>query len=263
MGDKLLNNIFDEYKLNKKEKKEILNYIYDIYKHPEFQKRLTDEFMHHDKITLGQHIIEDTIVTYKLIHKKRKKCDLKVALYISMFHDLYTSPWQNNSSNDTAFFHKHGFRHPIEAVINSLTWFPDIFDREDADRIIDGIIHHMYPLPVCVFKKNKENKLELQNYDLISDIDDTYIELIEKSSSRFSIFGVSFSRSKYKEGKIMSKADKKVSINNFRHTPIKSKMALLTGKNKHIKWKIIKLREVKISFFSLLLFNNGVIMFND
>lgn len=189
--------------------------------------------MHHDKISLGQHILEDAIVTYKLLKKKRNKYNLKVALYIAMFHDLYTSPWQNNPSNNTKFFHKHGFRHPIEAIINALNWFPELFD-EDAYQIIDGVIHHMYPLPVCSYKKYDTNVLELQNYDLINSIDDKYLKMIIDSSSRLKIFGLSISRSKYKEGKIMSKADKKVSISNFKHTTFKSKMALITGNNKHI-----------------------------
>ena len=41
---------------------------------------------------------------------------------------------------------KHGFIHPIEAVVNAITWFPNIFlDEHDSLMIIDGIIHHMYP----------------------------------------------------------------------------------------------------------------------
>lgn len=234
MDDKLLRELFDEYKLDKKQQEELIEYIYDIYIHPEFQKRLTDKFMHHDQVSLGRHILEDTIITYKLVKKKkRKNYNLSVALYIAMFHDLYTKPWQNAPTNNV-FTHKHGFRHPVEAVINALNWFPDYFDK-DAYKIIDGIIHHMYPFPVCTFYDDDTNILELENYNLIENIDDKYLGMIKKSSCRFKIFGVSFSRAKTKEGRLMSKVDKKVSINNFRHTKVGSKLALLTGKNKHIR----------------------------
>ena len=42
---------------------------------------------------------------------------------------------------------KHGFVHPIEAVVNAITWFPQYFKtKEKTVIIIDGIIHHMFPL---------------------------------------------------------------------------------------------------------------------
>ena len=76
--------------------------------------------------------------------------NLKIAIYIAMFHDLYEEPWQNNiKSKGKKFKNLHGFTHPIEAVVNAITWFPNIFqDEEESLMIIDGIIHHMYPLPV-------------------------------------------------------------------------------------------------------------------
>lgn len=55
---------------------------------------MTDEYYHHDKITLGEHILEDTIVTYLLSkkHKKNPKYNTNVASKIAMMHDLNMYP---------------------------------------------------------------------------------------------------------------------------------------------------------------------------
>ena len=50
--------------LNKEEIEDINRIIYPIFIHQEFQKRMGKEFLHHSDITLGEHIIEDAIVTY-------------------------------------------------------------------------------------------------------------------------------------------------------------------------------------------------------
>lgn len=234
---KYLLKLMDNYNLNNLEKNEIIEIIYPIIVHPEFQKRLTKEFMHHGEITLGEHIIKDTIKTYllcKKYNKKRKnKVNIELALKISMLHDLYTSPWQN-SKERTKFFHKHGFRHPIEAVINAAFWFPEYFkNKKDTEIIIDGIIHHMYPLPVTSIKSDEINKIELHNLDIFLKLDKDIRENILKSIKRKRIYGISFSRSLYKEGRIMSKADKKVALSEIKN--FSSAKALLTGKNKKIK----------------------------
>ena len=43
-----------------------------IYIHDEFQRRMTSEFKHHGEITLGAHILEDTVVNYLLSKKALK-----------------------------------------------------------------------------------------------------------------------------------------------------------------------------------------------
>ena len=166
----ILEDIMNYYKLNATEKKELLELINDIFKHEEFQKRMTSDFFHHSDTTLGCHILQDTVVTYLICKKKMKKgkkIDLKLAVNISMMHDLYTMPWQNNKeSRGKKFKNHHGFRHPIESVINSLTWYFDIFESSnDKYALIDGIVHHMYPFPVEIFDDYEENLLELKNFD--------------------------------------------------------------------------------------------------
>lgn len=234
--DKKIELIITKYNLNSEEKIELLSIIRPIINHSEFKRRMTSEFLHHSDITLGEHIIEDAVVTYKLCknkNKKKEKVNTRLAVIISMFHDLYTNPWQNNKSNKVKkFSNKHGFRHPLEAVINAYNWYPDYFkDDKESNIIIDGIIHHMYPLPVSRFKT--DNKNELKNYELVNNLNKNIKEKIYLSSNRNKIFDFSFSKSKYLEGRIMSKADKKVSLKQIKN--VSSGLSLITGKNKKIK----------------------------
>lgn len=230
MHDDVLISLFTKYKFSDDEKMEILSIIEKIYMHPEFQKRMTHEYLHHGNITLGMHILEDTIKTYKKSKKYRKndKFDLSVALKIAMLHDLYTLPWQNNDDNKANhFFHYHGFRHPIEAVINAINWFPDIFlDEITSKKIIDGIIHHMYPLPVSKLKSFDSNMVELKNYELVNNLSDEHKKIIIWSCKRYR-------KSKYIEGRLVSRADKIVSIHQIKN--YQSAKALITGKNKSLK----------------------------
>ena len=232
-----LNWLLDKYKLNDDEKIELKNIIYPIFSHYEFQKRMGKKFLHHGTITLGEHILGDAIVTYKLSKKYMKKhhdFNLKLAIEIAMLHDLYTYPWQNNKNAKTdKFFNSHGFRHAIEAVINSLNWYPELFCEEDNAKIlIDGIVHHMFPLPVRVFRNNGLNITELKNFSMLRNLSQEKCFLLEKSSLRKKIGVISFSRSLYKEGRIMSKADKLVSIRQFEN--FSSIVALLTGHNRSL-----------------------------
>jgi hypothetical protein len=231
--DNLLIALKLKYKISDSEFKYIDKIIKPIYEHKEFKRRLTNEFLHHSNITLGEHILEDTFLTYKKCLKK-KNIDTRLAIIIAMIHDLYTVHWQNNKENNKEkFFNKHGFTHPLEAVINSIVWYPEIFkDKNDSKIIIDGIIHHMYPLPVRVFDPNS-NSMELNNYGLVKKIDKDLIDMIVESTKRGRIGNISISRSKYKEGRIMSKADKRSSRKEIKN--ISSAKALLTGKNKKIK----------------------------
>ncbi len=231
-----IEKIYNKYHLTEEEKREIDIIIKDIYSHTEFIKRCEKPFYHHDRVTLGQHIIEDAIMTYILSRKYKNKnnYDISIALKIAMFHDLYTEPWQNNGYN-TKFLNKHGFRHPLEAVINVINWYPQYFKNErESRKIIDGILHHMYPLPVDRFN-DTNNNAELINYDLIENLTDEQKRILYLSTSRGKIGLVSLSKSKYLEGRVMSRADKKVSLGNYKGSKVGSIISLLNGKNKHLK----------------------------
>ena len=240
MNAKELEDFFTKLDLTKEEIAEILQCIKPIFMHQEFQIRLTNKFPHHGKMSLGNHILEDVALTYKLSKKYIIKhpdanYNLKLALKIAMMHDLYTVSYQNNPcANVSKFFNKHGFRHPIEAVINSYTWFPNEFKNiEEAKILIDGILHHMYPLPVGVFNDDSNNELELINYKLVENISKEIKDIITVSTHKNKIGCISLSRSLYKEGRIMAKADKKASFKQIDN--IYSATALLTGKNKSLK----------------------------
>ena len=233
-----INNIFNKYDLNKDDKDYLKSIIYPIFNHNEFQKRMSNKFYHHGTITLGEHIIEDSILTYLLSKKyalKKKDNDYRMdlAIKIAMLHDLYTIPWQNNKKAKVHhFFNKHGFRHPIEACINAITWYPDIFQNtSDSEIIIDGILHHMFPLPVRALNRNIE-KVELKNIANYGKINDNYKQIIINSLKRKQIGVISLCRSKYMEGKIMAKADRIISRHQIKN--IKSAKALLTGHNKDL-----------------------------
>ena len=219
--------------LSKSEQKEIFSYIKKIMYHKEFQKRSTVMFLHHGNTTLGEHILEDTVLTYKQCKKSNKKIDLELALKIAMMHDLYTLPWQNSVIKKEKKTHLHGFSHPIEAAINSMVWFKNEFsDERKALVLLEGIVHHMYPLPVLSFYESETNELELNNFDMIKKISKENLDLLKKVSTPNITNELSFRISKYLEGRIMSKVDKKVSLGQFNN--LSGILALVTGKNKSI-----------------------------
>lgn len=232
-----LNKILNKYNLNLNEKNELISIIENIYLHDEFQRRMGNEFAHHGNITLGEHILSDTVITYLLSKKQtnNKNYQLDIALKIAMLHDLYTKPWQNNEEiNEQSFFNKHGFRHPIEAVINACNWYPKLFEKkDDALKIIDGIVHHMFPLPVQRFKKSNDNYLDLNNFELVKNLSNRNVKILTYSSNINSFYRISIAKSRFKEGRIMSLADKIVSVNQIQN--IDSLTALVTGNNKTLK----------------------------
>lgn len=237
-NDKILYKLLKKYGLTEVEKEEILNIINFIYTHDEFQRRMTEEFYHHDKITLGEHILEDTIISYILAKKYNKKTNvsLETTCKIAMLHDLYTIPWQNNpDGKEKKFLNKHGFRHPIEAVINAVTWYPEIFELEDAKKIIDGVVHHMFPFPVLAYEDRDDNPLELKNFEAVKNLDEVTKNILIESSNRGKIGRITFVPSMYPEGNIVSIADKMTSINNFKGSNLGSLTALVTGKNRNLK----------------------------
>ena len=61
----ILNSLMLKYGLSKDERKEFFKIIYKIFRHKEFQRRMTSEFNHHNDITLGYHVLEVALCTYK------------------------------------------------------------------------------------------------------------------------------------------------------------------------------------------------------
>ena len=109
-----LQNFFN-YGFTLKEQEEFLKIAKPIISHPEFEKRCLEPFFHHGSTTLGDHIIKDALITYRLakIYKYKhphREIDEALAVVIALFHDLYTSPWQNTDL-EKPLFEKHGFIH--------------------------------------------------------------------------------------------------------------------------------------------------------
>ncbi len=220
----------DKYKLSTKDRKDLFKMIKNIYYHKEFQRRFSNDFKHHGSTTLSEHIIEDTIVTYLLCKKSKKDVNIEYAVKIAMMHDLYTIPWQNNNIKKGKFIYKHGFAHPLEAAINSMVWFKKEFKNSiKSEILLDGILHHMYPLPVLSYKNSKNNELELFNYDMLKKLTPNNLTILKKLSNRFKIGGISFCKSKFIEGRMLSKADKIVSRKQLLN--MDDYKALLTGVN--------------------------------
>ena len=233
----ILDDMMNKYKLTNEEQEELWNYIKEIFNHKEFQRRMSPDFPHHDKINLGEHILEDTIVTY-ILSKKVKKSDynLDLALKISMFHDFYIEPWQNNLKNKNNKLHnKHGFRHPVEAIIAAMTYFPEYFqDIDEAKIIIDGVLHHMHPFPVRRVELTEDNVMELNNWDQFLKLDLKLAATMYVCTLRNRVGKFSFSRSLFKEGRVMSKADKIVSKLNMKESSLAGIIALVSGKNNNL-----------------------------
>ena len=227
-----------QYRLTGYNAKKLWNIIRSICYHKEFIKRFKDPFWHHDCKTIGEHILCDTIVTYQLITKLKKRgrkynfINLHIAIYIAMFHDLYEEPWQNNLKfKEKLFRNQHAFIHPIEAVVNAITWFPEKFeDEHDALIIIDGMLHHMYPLPLRAIDGKI---LQLNNQEKYDLLDSKYKKIMKASTMIGKIGCFSLRKSFYIEGRIMSKADKIVAIRKDLNS-LEGYLALITGKNKKI-----------------------------
>ena len=228
-----------DYKLSNYDTKKLWRIIEQIATHKEFSKRCSDPYFHHDVKTLGDHILCDAIVTYKLASKLKKNnhsmknINIDNAVVIAMFHDLYELPWQNIGVKKI-MRNKHGFVHPIEAITNAITWYPEYFkSKERAMIIIDGVIHHMFPLAVrCI----DDTEIELNNQEKYKKLPQKYKDMIKLSTDIGKIGHYSLRKSFFIEGRIMSRADKivafKKDIGSFN-----GYLALLSGKNKNIKKK--------------------------
>lgn len=241
-----VNDILGKYNFDGLDRQQFWQIIYPIFVNPNFQDRMSLNFPHHDNVSLGHHIVADAAVAYKICTKKNYEkilVDRDLAVIIAMFHDLYTLPWQNNPDNFQEYaFNGHGYRHPLEAIVNAISWFPEYFeDRERAYKIIDGVIHHMFPFPVRVID---EMDLELKNAALYEELSSDLRQMMIDSSNRgFRFKHFALCPSKFKEGRIMSMADKKVAIiddtiDSIRKNGFKAfhgASALMTGVNKNLE----------------------------
>lgn len=238
--DKEVESLFSYYNLSLEDRKELLSIIYPIFIHKEFQKRLDNKlYPHHDKESLGHHILSDAVITFILAKKYQRKnpdFNINIPIVIAMFHDLYELPWQNANIPKSMFVNKHGFVHPLEGIINAVNWYPEYFQNmEEANIIIDSVIHHMWPFPVRAIDTNIE-ALELNNTSKWYNLDKDIQNLIVMSSMRNYIKSqhISFARSRTKAGQIMSKADKIVSFS--KEWTFNGAKACITGKNPNIKF---------------------------
>lgn len=228
-AEKLCLKNFLDYGFTLPEQEDFTKIVRPIISHPEFEKRCTDNFPHHGNTTLGEHILKDAMITYRLanIYKsKHPNVDIstETAVVIALFHDLYTNPWQN-VDNDNPLYEKHGFMHPIEAVINAYEWYPEYFkDKEVSKKIIDGVLHHMYPFPV----RKINDEIEI-NEKKITDFK-FYDILVHSTKSKRE--NLCFKKATFIEGKLVSKADKLVTVKEIKN--ISSLVALVTAKNKSI-----------------------------
>lgn len=230
ISNKILFQQFTNTKLTQTEQKEFYKIAKPIINHKEFIKRCSNNFPHHGSTSLGEHIIKDALKTFilaKEYNKKNlyKKANIKTAVIIALFHDLYTNPWQNKETKSNIFnSNTHGMTHPVEAVLNSYKWFPKYFkNKKDAEIIIDGIIHHMYPYPVKKVTAKDNIKL-LKKFK--------YYEYLVATTSNITNFKIDIKPPKSIEGKLLVKADKLISIKELNN--LNSIKSLINGKNKSL-----------------------------
>ena len=214
LAEELCIKNFFYYRFTLAEQEEFTKIAYPIISHPEFEKRCTEEFFHHDNVTLGEHIIKDALVTYRYVkiynykHPKRK-VNLEIAVIIALFHDLYSNPWPNTPVKKD-FLDKSGFIHPIEAVVNAYKWFPEYFSDVDVGKIIiNGILFHMYPLPVRsitdeVIFKGIDDIRKYKFYE--------FIKLATYTKNKC----LCFKKPSSKEGRIVSRIDKLVALKEIK-----------------------------------------------
>lgn len=225
----ILNKLWDKYDFNDNEKRDFLTIISPLICHKEFKKRLDNSlYPHHDTTSLGEHILSDAAIAFKL---SRKELSIQyLSVIIAIFHDLYEIPWQNSGIIKEDFFNRHGFVHPIEGAVNAATWYPEYFNEsKKSEIIIDGIIHHMFPFPV---RSLNGDNIELNNQIKLGELPINIRNLIISSTLRSKIGKISLCKSKYIEGKIVSKADKIVSFS--KDFTIAGAIACITGINKNL-----------------------------
>lgn len=119
--------------------KEFLQYVDEILKSKEFQKR--KKYPHHEDKSVYDHSLEVAYKSY--IYAKKHNLNCKDISIGGLLHDFYYKPWQN-SGIKKSFFKMHGFVHAKEALENSLKHFPNLVN----DRVANIILRHMFPLNI-------------------------------------------------------------------------------------------------------------------
>ena len=79
------------------------------------------------------------------------------------------------------------------------------------------------------------NLLELNNYCSIKKLDGNIKNYLIYTSNKYRLGNICFCRSSFREGRIVSIADKIVSFRNFKNVNFQGLQSLITGKNKNLK----------------------------
>ncbi len=140
----VLNPLFDEWLL----------YVEEILLSDEFQKRKL--FPHHHNLSVWDHSI---LVSFKsFVVAKYFGASPRICAIAGLLHDFYTQAWLYSDEllkiDDGKYlsefkikkplFKMHGFVHGNDAALNVLEYFPQF----NADRIINSIKRHMFPLTI-------------------------------------------------------------------------------------------------------------------
>ena len=147
----ILDKICDIYNFSSDDRNAFINIVLPIIVHDEYKRRLdSEQFPHHDTISVGEHMLTVAALTYKMCKKHNMSYEnISIATQTAIFHDLYEYPWQNTHIEKKMVRNWHAFTHPLEACVNACAWYPEYFrDNDRANQIIDGMVHHMFPSPV-------------------------------------------------------------------------------------------------------------------
>ena len=151
-----------QYKLSNYDTKRLWKIIEPIATHEEFAKRCSDPYFHHDIKTLGDHILCDAIVTYKLATKLKRinlaliSINIELEVAIAIFHDIYELTWKiidlkkevlnfigndvlvgHNISFDVSFLQK-GFNEELKnEYIDTLQFCRKLFKELSHHRLTD------------------------------------------------------------------------------------------------------------------------------
>lgn len=106
---------------------------------PEYERRKT--FRHHGDVTVYTHSVKVSKLSYRMA--KFLHANYRNAAIAGILHDLYTTPWQEDTEKKP-FFKQHGFVHAHEALMNSRKYYPDYLN----EKIEDAIERHMFPLNI-------------------------------------------------------------------------------------------------------------------
>lgn len=119
--------------LTKENAREFFDIVGDIYDSPQFQ--LTDSFIQHANISLMQHMLSVSYLSF--LNTKEKNLNYISATRAAMVHDLVDYDWHIAGDGSHRL---HGYRHPGFAIKNA----SKLFELSDLEKYI--IRRHMWPL---------------------------------------------------------------------------------------------------------------------